>query len=140
MVANSWARLEFLVDLSALELARVDGDVGWCFTTQIAGSGRKLDAYIAIAKLRGADSFTGELEAFAKDTAGLAAQRNRIVHDPWRTYGLVPERLEVTARKKLRRVIVSMSSEEVMACNDRIVALYARFCELHEKIMVAIDT
>jgi hypothetical protein len=69
--------------MSALMLAQIPQQTGLCLTAQIGGSARKLDAYIAIARLRGADKFMGELDALAKATTALSERRNRVVHDPW---------------------------------------------------------
>jgi hypothetical protein len=136
-VASSWAIFELLIDAKALELADIEVTAGLCFTAQISGSARKLDAYIAIARLRGAGSFAGELDAFAKDTTGLAERRNRIVHDPWQIFG-APFRTEITARRKLRAMQVSVSSADVRTCNIDILLHIGRFLARHAKIRTAI--
>src|ERR1700719_460078 len=82
MVASGWAGFEVLIDTFALQLARSRGSWGYCFTAQVIGPARKLDAYISVARLRGADKFIPELESFVKDTVGLGERRNRVVHDP----------------------------------------------------------
>ena len=81
-VAVEWAIFESNIDLSAIRLAKINHEAGICFTAQITGSGRKLDAYIAIAQWRGATKKTmGKLHELAKDSTGLAERRNKIVHD-----------------------------------------------------------
>src|SRR6266446_9476014 len=72
LIASNWAGFELSIDMSALMLAGIPQQVGLCLTAQISGSARKFDAYIAIARLRGADKFMGELDALAKATTALA--------------------------------------------------------------------
>jgi hypothetical protein len=81
---------------------------------QIAGSARKLDAYISLARFRGIPKkLTAELCDFAKDSVGLAEQRNRFVHDVWIFPPKGPERMEATAKKKARLVRIPTSTEEL---------------------------
>jgi hypothetical protein len=103
---------------STLALGRIPVKVGFCLTSQVSGSARKLDAYIAIAQLLGADEkLVCELKAFAGRTTKLAGQRNRVVHDPWLvpTAKGVSQRLEITARKKLRHEYIAVSASEINA-------------------------
>jgi hypothetical protein len=138
MVATAWAELEITIDLSATRVARIPYDVGVCFTAQVLGSNRKLDAYIAIVRLRGVKRFNGDLELFAKDTATLAERRNRVVHDPWIIIGNAPpSRFEATARRSLRLQYVEMPTEDVLKLGDEILDHTDRFRRLHEKIMAA---
>lgn len=135
LVAGAWALFETFLDSLALELAQIDSPAGFCFTAQISGWNRKLDAYIAVARLRGLKS-TKELEKFAKDTAGLAEQRNRVVHDPWLLEGgKLPTRFEVTARRVLRTEHVEVPTEKVLALDKTITAHVQRFISLHETIV-----
>jgi hypothetical protein len=91
LVASSWAGFELAIDMSALAVANISQQVGLCLTAQISGSARKLDAYIAIARQRGADkNFLQELNTLAKETTALAERRNRAVHDPWFFLGKRP--------------------------------------------------
>lgn len=133
-VAGTWALFESFLDTLALELAGID-KAGLCLTAQIAGSSRKLDAYIAIARLLGCEKLAGDFEKFAKDTAGLAERRNRVVHDPWLMLkGQLPQRMEVTARKKLRSQMVPVSTLDILALDENIRAHIIRFLNLHGKV------
>ena len=83
-VAAEWSLFETVIDNAAIDLAQVEYNAGICFTAQIAGSARKLDAFIALARFRGAPvKLVSDLCKFAQDVTGVAEQRNRIVHDPW---------------------------------------------------------
>jgi hypothetical protein len=55
-IASAWAALEATIDIQALRMAKIDIRPGLCFTAQMSGHGRKLDAYFACARLRGAES------------------------------------------------------------------------------------
>jgi len=141
VVASGWAGFEFFLDSSALELGRVPLQAGLCFTSQVIGSSRKLDAYIAIARLRGADKFMGELDKFAKETVKLSERRNRIVHDPWRvlTAGGLPYRLETTAKKKLRHGYVAVSAPEMQKLISDTERHITQFLVIHGRIKAAVN-
>jgi hypothetical protein len=114
-VAAAWAEFEYITDVLSVRLARAPENEGACLTAQIAGSARKLDAYISLARERGASKKTiKDLCDFAKDTTGLQEQRNRIVHDQWMVYPSgFARRLEITARKKLIAEFIPHQTETV---------------------------
>ena len=134
LVAGTWAAFELQLDSHALELAKIPTNAGNCFTAQILGSANKLNAYMAVAQLRGAKRHVGELETFAKDTVGLSEQRNRVVHDTWMLDGMTPFRFEVTAKRKLRRLRVATPTAEVEKLSITIGMHINRFLALHERI------
>jgi hypothetical protein len=119
-------------------------DVGFCFTAQIAGSARKIDAYIALAQLRGAKQNINSLHDFAKNTTSLAERRNRIVHDPWIVEGGLteahPKRFEITARRKLRSLLVDVPTVDVHKCASDIRDHKHQFDVLHERVIFEIST
>jgi hypothetical protein len=142
-VASTWAGFELSLDMSAIMLARIPQQIGLCFTAQIAGPARKLDAYIAIARLRGADNdLVRDLNELAKDTASLAERRNRVVHDPWFffTEGASPGRLEITAKRVLRHRYVEVGEDVILRLVADIDSHIAKFAILHARIGAAIDT
>jgi hypothetical protein len=135
-----WPSFEALLDGLALELADIPSEVGLCFTAQVAGSARKLDAYIAVAKVRGAKKASALLEGdFAKRTAALAEQRNRAVHDPWLIQeGNIPQRFEITARRKLRSEMVPVTTDDLITLAKHIEEHTRRFFEIDEQIRTQI--
>jgi hypothetical protein len=138
-VAVEWSSFEANIDLYSLRLAGFNQEEGICFTAQIAGSGRKLDAYIAIAQVRGLKAATvKKLHVFAADTQGLAEQRNRVVHDSWAGIG-GPHCLEATARKKLKFEYVEVPTKEVLKLSHKISAHNERFYQLNEQIRAELD-
>jgi len=134
-VAAEWAWLEFWIDTKTLELTKIQFEAGLCVTAQVVGSARKLDAYIALARHLGIKKASADLEAFAKDTVGLAERRNRAIHDPWLVEkGLYPSRLEATARRTLRFLVVPVGTDELLTLIDLIMDHVARFDRLHHSI------
>ena len=135
-VAGDWALLETHLDSLALELANIDDPAGLCFTAQISGWARKLDAYLAVARLRGAKRSVGTpFDAFAKAISGLAEQRNRVVHDPWLLEdGIPPQRLEISARKKLRSQMVTASTDEIIELSAHILTRLNELLALHDAV------
>jgi hypothetical protein len=139
-VAAAWAHFEALVDIYSTELAQIDAKTGLCFTTQIAGSGRKLDAYISLARLSRdlPEKLIKELNIFAKDTRGLSEQRNRIVHDLWFfNHPAEPERLEASAKKLLRFEYIPTSTEALLKFSTQIDNHAEKFVELTDRIAAA---
>ena len=82
-IADMWASFEMTIDAHIVKMAGVERDLALCITSQIAGHGRKLDALISIAKLTHMNLDIKAINKFSQDTAGLARQRNRVIHDPW---------------------------------------------------------
>lgn len=115
LTASNWAYFEAVIDDWNLKLADIPLQLGACFTAQIAGSGRKLDAFNSIVKLLGVKTLSADtLEEFAKKASGLAERRNRAVHDSWDLSNPNdPKRLEVTARRKLRLQTVPVSTDSI---------------------------
>jgi hypothetical protein len=55
-ITSLWAEFELQIDAAAIKLAKVAMAPGLCLTSQIMGASRKLDAYLALAELRGSQS------------------------------------------------------------------------------------
>jgi hypothetical protein len=132
-VATEWAALETTIDTASLRLAKIEPQIGVCLTSQIAGWGRKLDAYIALTRLFGVTKLIDKLNAFAKDTHSLAEQRNRIVHDPWIGTSK-PHRLEATTKRTVRLEFLHIPTDEVSAISYRITQHCVRFEQLSGQI------
>lgn len=140
-VAAQWSSFEFIIDLCSIILAKIPKNVGHCFTAQISGHARKLDGYMALARLRNGDDFVDELEKLAKEPTALAEHRNRIVHDL--VSGIENpnlSRLEVTARRYLRDLDVETPTDDVIALAMRIYAHNGKFQEIHQRILNATRT
>jgi hypothetical protein len=138
-VASEWASLEATIDTCSHHLADITAQAGVCFTSQIAGTGRKIDAYIALARLQGASKTISALNEFAKDSQRLAEQRNRIIHDPW-IGATNPHRLEASARKTLRLGFIPTSTDAVLALATKIMLYKKRIIEIAEKVTLEVRT
>jgi hypothetical protein len=141
VIASLWTGFELMLDISSIEIGRIPDEAGLCLTSQIAGPARKLDAYVALARLRGADAFARELNEFAKDTQGIGERRNRVIHDPWLffTENGPAIRLETTARRSLRHKFVEMTLAEMTKLIRDINAHVTRFFQLHQRILAAVS-
>jgi hypothetical protein len=141
-IASLWAIFELDLDLTNITLARVPLLAGVCLTAQIAGAGRKLEAFIALAELRIGKSpqwtrLIRDLKKLAMDARSLGEQRNRAVHDPWHVSETRSHRLEVTARKKLRFLQIASSTEELDRLAANIAALTNRFYAIRDSVIAA---
>jgi hypothetical protein len=136
-VAAAWSFFEATIDTASLELADLEGKVGVCFTAQIAGSARKLDAYIALAKLHGiTPRMAKSLHKFATDTKALSEIRNRTVHDVWFfNHPGIPERFEATAQKAVRLQYVPTSTESLLKLARDINDHCDKFSELSTQVL-----
>jgi hypothetical protein len=132
VVAAEWANFEATVDYEAITLAGMLEELGACFTAQISGIGRKLDAYIAVARHLGArEVLIKEAIRFSESAHALGEKRNRIVHDPWNlNMEGNPRRFEITARKRLRYEFVDMSTCEVLKCAGDVMGIVEKFIKL----------
>jgi hypothetical protein len=134
-VAEAWAAVELVIDQGCWVLAAVEDIKGACLTSQVMGSARKLDAFIALVRLRGGDdALVKRLNKFAERARGLQEQRNRIVHDPWLvlTEDGVPQRYEVSARRVARMTTIPTPTSEVSKLCDQIEQLLEELLALRE--------
>jgi hypothetical protein len=82
-VASYWSFFEVIVDMWSMRLAGIHYRRGLCLA-QISGIGRKLDAFISLARLRDLPlGVPDKLNKFAESAQGLSEKRNRLVHDVW---------------------------------------------------------
>lgn len=133
-VAAHWSYFEWFVDRSAIELCGQNELFVSCFTSQITGHARKLDAYISVARLVGvSDSLASNLCKFSQKVARVAEQRNRAIHDVWLLISPKEKaaRYEITARKKLRAELVMMPTAQVLNLAHEIEMLAATFSKLN---------
>ena len=130
-VAVTWSLFEAVIDISIWHLTDLERYKCACLTSQIQGSGRKLDAVLSLVRLLpNEDARIKLLNAFAKNTQSLAERRNRIIHDPWIGDGDQIIRLEATARKALKLEQIRVPSAEIDVLLNDMTAHYAKYVEL----------
>jgi hypothetical protein len=84
LVTAEWSQMEHILDLIIWELADVRHEIGSCITGQMMGHAPRFKAIQALALLTGLDKvLLDRIESLSNQTSGLAAERNRIVHDAW---------------------------------------------------------
>ena len=116
LVASKWSHLEAVVDTWCQLLAEISPKTSVCFTSQIAGIGRKAYAYISLARLRPIPkALIEKLCDFATKAQRLSERRNRIVHDVWTfNHPEPPARLEASARKMLKLEFVPTPTHQLI--------------------------
>jgi len=141
-VATEWAEFEFILDTRTLRLGSFDTKRGLCLSLQIAGPGRKLNAYMSIAQLRGVGETTiKNLHRFQERTLALAEKRNRVVHDQWMIFPSgSTHRFGATAHKRLVVEYKDHPTEFVEKLMIEIRRLIVRFEELDEEVWSEIST
>jgi hypothetical protein len=104
-VANAYSQLEFSINDAIWQLANVARQVGVCMTAQMIGPGPRNRCLLALLQIRKApQSIIDEFNTLSKRIEGVAAARNRYVHDPIvinQDNGEIM-RMEATADKSIR--------------------------------------
>jgi hypothetical protein len=141
-VAAAWSYFEAVIDSSSIPLAHVNSNVGVCFTAQIPGSARKLDAYISLARLSAiSQKLIRDLCEFAKTAQELSERRNRVIHDVWFfDHPNDPQRLEASARKILRLERIPVSTDKLLNLANEINQKAFEFNELSERVIAERST
>lgn len=139
-VVAAWANFESLLDFWLMVFAKLEEGVGVCFTSQISGSGPRIDGFIALVRYLGAaNKWLTNLEKFANDARGLSLQRNRAVHDVWDMHlPSSPLRFEVSAKRAVRVVQIHVPTEELLHLVENIETLRERFEDMALEINVQI--
>lgn len=114
-VAEAWTAIELMIDTACWNLSGLSAPVGICLTSQVSGHARKMDAFISLARLRGADEgLVRELNHLAERARVLSEQRNRVIHDSWMVGASnVPHRMEASARRALKYRYVPVTTEQL---------------------------
>jgi len=143
-VANVWARLEYDVSVAIWALADVRPAIGACITSQVFTLRSKLDALLALAKLRRVDgAIIREINKFADDARGGQEIRNRIIHDQWLQDNINPGQmghLRITAAKVLEFKIKPVIFPDLAADLERLEDLATRFHGIRQAIETALPT
>ena len=138
-VASNWAYFEMVIDDWCMRIAGIEPNVGSCLCAQIMGSGRKMDAFIAISNFLKANATTiRELNKFTTDMNGLSEQRNRVVHDPWLVLPTAATRFELTAKRNLKLGPVQVPTEQVEELARKIERLRERFEKLAIDVQIQV--
>lgn len=137
VVSSKWAVFEYLVDVKAIELAGLNVSLALCFTSQVIGPSRKMDAYTSIAGQVGVSDPIKKLGKFRSRVDSLAEKRNRILHDPWSFVdGDDAYRIQITAKKNLIVDFVDVDAGEIMSISSAIGDLTEDFLKIHESFMM----
>src|SRR6266852_2712289 len=99
--ANNWSWMEYELLTVLWFLADVSPALGACLTSQIYTFNAKLDALLALMKLRKVPSeIIDSVNKFASDSRSAQEARNRFAHDVWLNDNENPQtlgKLRVTA-------------------------------------------
>src|SRR5580658_5983411 len=83
-IASEWASLEFYMDYTIWQLAKVEQKAGVCITSQLNGTASRMRSLIALLRLRNiSEDIVKSFKSFEGRIQPLAIDRNRAVHDTW---------------------------------------------------------
>lgn len=143
-VASVWARLEYDVSASIWALADVRPAMGACITSQIFTLRGRLDALLALAKLRRLDAaIIKKINKFADDVRGGQEIRNRIIHDQWLQDHLDPSQmghLRITAAKVLEFEIKPVIFSDLADDLGKLESFQRQFHQIRQEIDAALPT
>jgi len=133
-VANAYSQLEFKMNDAIWELANVARSAGVCMTAQMIGPAPRNRCLLALLKFRKAsEALITEFNKIGTKIEGVAARRNRYVHDP---FVLKPDtgqivRMESTANKIIRYGFMNAEVDDLKRLATDIDTLADEFDELY---------
>ena len=143
-IASCWARIEYDVSATIWALADVRPALGACITAQIYTFNGRLNALLALAKMRRVDDkIISRINRFAENSRSGQDKRNRTVHDLWMQDNGNPGnmgRLRITAEKKLAFKIQSVMFPEIKKDLETIEDLSTEFSAIRDVIDAALPT
>jgi hypothetical protein len=138
-IASCWARLEYDMNASIWSLAETRPAYGACITSQIYTTQGRLNAILALGKLRKLDNrLMKRLNKFSDKIRIGQDVRNRTLHDIWlqdRLSSATMGHLVITANRILEMKIKSVDLKELRDDLEKVEDTQAEF----EKIRRAID-
>jgi|ERR1700735_1255318 hypothetical protein len=143
--AASWAQIEYYINSSIWALADVAPGLGACMTSQIGSLHGRLNALLALMKLRQVNQkLIDRVNKFSEDSREPQDLRNRICHDLWlRDEGRPNDRmarLEIVANRKLSFEIVRIELDGLKDDLAKIAKVRETMHYIREAIFAAIPT
>jgi hypothetical protein len=135
-VASEWAMLEHEIQEAIWDLAGLNQMTGTCITSQIASSGRLMDAVLALLEQKGASARELKpLRSLSEKIAEKQRMRNRILHDPWYFHfdedgTTTGYRLQTSAAKTAVHKLIKQDHEKLETLIQEIQILYLKFRSL----------
>jgi hypothetical protein len=140
--ANNWAYLEYFVNSSIWLLAGVAPALGACLTSQIYTINARLDALVALMKLRRVDAaLIKRVNKFQNSVRDAQDIRNRIVHDLWLNDNHSRANMgkfRITAARELKFGIDSITREALNADLAKIENRQAEASAIRDAIVAAL--
>ena len=138
-ISSHWAGLEFLVDCTVWDLAKLPEQVGACITANFLSIYPKLKALAALSHLSGASDRTiKKLNRFRSELYQVSEKRNRAVHDYWIMQetrdGFQPVQLTITADGKPEFFFKPVSVKELKATGLEIDEKTKEFRKIREAL------
>jgi hypothetical protein len=142
--ANHWAWVELEVHWMLWALMEVHPTVGACLTSQVYTFTAKLDALMALMKLRSVpETFIKKVTKFAERSRSALDARNRFVHDVWLTdnwNSAAMGRTSMSARKVLDFKTQTVEINSLQADLGKIVSAQKEASALRSELMPMLPT
>jgi hypothetical protein len=139
IVATAYAQLEFSMNDAIWELANVSRKAGLCMTAQMIGPGPRCRCLAALLELRQAPpELYQEFNRISKEIEGVAARRNRYMHD----YLVINQetgeiaRVEGTADRRIKYGFMQTEINELNQLVNDIDKINGQFDAFYERAVV----
>jgi hypothetical protein len=142
LAVNSWADLEFEIDLTIWDLMDCPQALSACLTAQLVSPIPKLKALSSLVRLyEFGDDLEKRLDKFSGSVADLNELRNRIVHDK-RIIDPKSQRvrrINVTAKSQLKFMEQPESVHDLAQFAQRAIDARGKFIEIRDAIIAKRD-
>lgn len=142
-ISESFSQLEFSIDLGIWALSEAPQQLVACVTAQLMGTHTRMNAFMALAELRGAKKETiDQVKTFkTKRIDPLSERRNRAVHDPrWLDENTeTMHRLEITAKPSPHFEFVPESPDDLAKVHTLIHTTVTDFGALRDSVIAEIE-
>jgi hypothetical protein len=143
-VASCWAALDYEMNRTIWALAETRPAYGACITSQIYTTQGRLNAILALEKLRRVDPrIIKRLNKFSEHIRAGQDVRNRTIHDQWmqdRINSDLMGHMVITADRTLNMKIKSVSMKELRDDLEKVEDLQEEFHKLRRYIEAVIPT
>ena len=141
-VTASWALFEYNIDYSCWMVAGLRSNVGACFTAQIMGPAKKLDALASLLNIYELPKIATALNKMSTQIRNLGDERNRALHDMWLADEETgePHRFEISAKKTVTIKSIPVSTAALHDLAIRILNQLGAFDAVMEPVLAQLPS
>jgi hypothetical protein len=127
---SNWAAFDAMVTSAIWQIGEIEDAIGACLTSQIYTLDGKFKALVSVLQVRGnLEKVISKVNKFHDEVRALSQYRNRLIHDPilFKVDKAAPQRLQISADKKLVMGYTDEPTENVLAQAKKVVDAIEKF-------------